>query len=201
MSPEATAILSAACGVVGFLCGLATALWFGPAVLRPGDYDEPVEAHMDDETPAPRPRGPRGPTPGALVLILLVAAGVIVTFGVQQSIYQEGQKRDAERIADVTACTQEWGRDVITTLEGRTKITKVLEAAVERRNDAVDNVILSVLGLRNSPNLTDEQRSERFGDALLAFADAKTELDTIRDDVRKARNRTPYPQLECSDPD
>lgn len=149
-----------------------------------------------------RHRGPRdpnaprrGPTPGALALIILVASATMVGFGFQQGAFQ-GQVNDRD------ACYQQWGEDMTATFVTRSDATSRLDRAREDRDDALDTVALLILTLdQQEPPPTDAEANAQFRRVLLAFADAKTKLDKVSEAVKTTRRTSPYPVLDCTDGD
>lgn len=129
----------------------------------------------------------RGPTPGALILVILLAAAMLIGFGIQQSFYQaEADKRDA--------CYEQWGKDVISSLESRTVATKRYERVTTRKENALDTIILVVIGIRKVPP---EATERDFAEALTRFANLKTRQEAAKANLNKTRAENPYPTINC----
>lgn len=160
------------------------------------------------------PRG--GPTRGALVLIILLAAGVIIAIGLQQRAFQQQQTRETQEASDRAAaarrqavCVERWGKEVIDTITARTAATgtvdeadKRVAAAATRRDAAIDAVLDAVIGLRSIPP---EATTADLDAALRRFSTAKAALNAARETVKDAegsaeqtRQQNPYPLLDCN---
>lgn len=177
--PYATHLLAFALGVATWL---PLTLREGTTFLTPPRGTE--EHPMSDPTPQ-HPR--RAPTVGALVLILLLAALTIVGFGVQQSAYQhQARERDT--------CYQAWGEKLVTSTHTARGATLNLDAAREERDNAVDAIVLTFIGLRDHPPSASIRDLNRV---LVAFAAAKAHLDKVSAQVTKTRESNPIPHLDC----
>lgn len=141
--------------------------------------------------PQPKPR--RGPTPGALALIILVASATLVGFGFQQGGFQK-------TVTDRDTCYQKWGQDMVDTIGTRTDATGRLDKARARRDVAVDNIILAIIVARTErPPISDREADRRWGAVLSGFATAKARLDRVQANTSVTRNQNPYPVLDCTD--
>lgn len=168
--------------VVVFALGVGTwlpfTLWEGRQVLDRLD-------HPEEHVRPPRPPRRRLPI---LITVLLVAAALMVGFGVQQARYQADASERQE-------CYETWGRGVIDTLETRLAVTSRVERAEEARADALDNIILTVTALRARP----PEAVERDLDTTLSrFAAAKARLERVTEQAARTRSNNPYPQLRCN---
>lgn len=151
-----------------------------------------------DPTPETHPR--RGPTPGALVLILLLAAAMLVGFGIQQSLYQRERNANDARLDARDECVETWGRGVIRTLRGRVKANDVLAAAQKRTDNRLYDIVGFIINQRANPSPTITEQDRTFTQVLTRFAVAKADLDTITQQVEDARRANPYRRLDCGEP-
>lgn len=157
-----------------------------------------------ERTPAvdkPRHHARRAPTAGAVILTLLLGGATLMGFGFQQASYQDGKERRDR-------CVEAWGQELTKVTEARvnatTKLSKaeqVRDEAAQARDDAVDKIIMVIIGLRTDPPRTDTPNLDR---ALTRFTIAKRDLDAARKDVRATRPdvravrvQNPYPALDC----
>lgn len=165
----------------------------------------PPEVYLKRDQPL-IPRG--GPTRGAVALILVVAAVLLVAIGLQQAAFQRSQDRELEEQKARTACTQRWGQQVIDALDTRTRANvdvtaadKAVTAASARRDEAIDEIIGSVIALRAVPPTA---TTRDLDVALGHFASARVDLLTARskaaaaqDGADRTRQQNPYPRLDC----
>lgn len=167
-------------------------VWSGKAVTR---YAAPyLDRHLSrnqeptmDDTEAPRPRTPRGPTAGAVILVILLAAAVLVGFGIQQSAFQRAA-------SDRDSCYEEWGRDLATVNTASRGATVALDRARERRDNAVDSIVLVFIGLRAHPP---KAHLRDLNAVLVEFAAAKANLDKVTERVKQTRVENQPPRLHC----
>lgn len=122
---------------------------------------------------------------------------VLLAIGAQQLQYQANSDADDRRIKQNTDCVSrwgqemsEWGADVVETIGTRTDATQRLEAAKERRANAVDRIINVVILGRSVPPRADEKDFDR---ALVKFAAAKANLRSTRKSTKQTRDENPYP--------
>lgn len=129
--------------------------------------------------------------PSFIVTVLLIAAALMVGFGIQQVRYQ-GQASDRD------ACYEAWGQELYTAITSRTRASLRVEEARSDRDDAIDNILLLFIAFNDEkPPPTEREQERRFREALAQFAQAKTRLDTALTRVGNTRDRFPYPDLNC----
>jgi hypothetical protein len=160
--------------------------WEGRRLL---DKENTVETD-DQDRPHPARRlwdAAWGPTPGAVALVCLLAAAVLIGFGVQQGAYQK-QARDRDE------CYETWGRDVTDALDKRVAANSALTKAQQDRDDAVAEILRVVIGLRAKPPETTEAALD---EALGAARDADDRVDRLTVRAEETRKQNPYPVLSC----
>lgn len=169
-----------------FTLGVATwlpfTLWEGRRVTR-----------RPDERTQPVPHNPLSDyvrrRPPVLVTVLLVAAALMIGFGVQQMRYQDdAKKRDA--------CYQSWGDDMIDTLTTRVASNGRVDEADKDRQEALDNIVLVIIQLRAQPP---QARDSDLDVVLARFAAARARLQNAEDRAERTRRANPYPLLRCGD--
>lgn len=167
--------------VITFALGIATwlpfTLWEGRRVTRRAE-----ESPMDLTTQDRRRRTPR------LVVIILVSSALIMGFGVQQGIYQK-------RAQDQARCIARYNADVETVRDDRLAANEKLADAQTAKDDASDQVLLTVLQLVRTP-LADRNPDD-LTTALIAFARKKARLATVQQATSTTLDRHPYPTLDC----
>lgn len=182
--------------IAGIVSGWVLARWQCRRLLN-----SLTEVYVDPNSTARDDARFRGPTRGALILIILLAASLLVGFGIQQSIFQR-QARDR------SACMEAWGDRVITTLAARSEAGRDVDQASaaadkagQARDDAVASVLDIVIGLRAHPPIA---TTADFDRALATFTTAQSDLDAARrkqESTRKAQEQTrtdnAYPRLDC----
>lgn len=144
--------------------------------------------------------------------VLVVASLLLIGLGLQQRHYQA--QADAQRrqfAAEVTArdaCVNQWGTDLVHSVRHRSKAGQAALDATARlnyaravRDDAVGNVLLVIVGLREHPPVG---AASDFDKALARFAASAGRLTTVQAQVTKAgrhvhhiRARNPIPSLHC----
>lgn len=127
------------------------------------------------------------PTPGAVALVFMLAAAVLIGFGVQQAGYQK-QARDRD------TCYEQWGRDVTAALDARVAANSALATAQQARDDAVAEILRVVIGLRVRPP---ESTEAALDEALAAAARADDKVDRLTVRVNVTRRQNPNPVLSC----
>lgn len=160
----------------------------GPRVSEPLDPNRsPLRERMTG----------RGPTPGAVLLIVLLAALVIVGFGIQQAWYQSQDAANDAREDTRMDCIKAWGEDLVATINTRTTGNARVEAAKIAREEAVDAVLLYAGQAFQRGGGNEAELRAGWLDRLLAFRHAKQALVeiTARNEERKVDN--PYPKLNC----
>jgi hypothetical protein len=136
----------------------------------------------------------RGPTLGAVILVIIVASLTLVGFGIQQSSFQEG-------IGSQTDCIEDWGANLVQVTEDRVSALTDLEQAEERRDDAVDAVLLFVTNYAGKADPNDNPPKQVYAEyvrLLKEFAKTRKELDRVRETVREERRDNPYPEMSCA---
>lgn len=145
---------------------------------------------MDPNAPDPVKAGDarfHGPTRTILILIIILACGTLVGFGVQQAAYQHQQRSRA-------ACTERWGQSVVDTIAVRSDATSAVDQAQAQKDDALDGIIGVVIGLRKIPPASTPRDLD---DALARFAEAKASLGRVKAAASQTRAENPYPRLDC----
>lgn len=184
--------------VAGGVSWFLFTLWEGRRVCLPDPQEAPVPdsppRDPNDRRHAILSRLVRGgpPTFGAVVLVF---SALLVAIGVQQIRFQDqadAYRRDA---AARDACYERWGREVIRTRNTRDVAAKKEAAAEKARDEALDNVLLIVIGLRSSPPTAVDRDFDR---TLARFAAAKATLQSVEDRADTTRKRNPYPRLRCT---
>lgn len=169
--------------LAAFGLGLGT-MW--AVVRRKGpDLADPTHHHHASERGPMLKNRPSWPTTAGV--IVLVVGLIVVGFGVQQAKFQADQ--DAFR-----ECVSGWAEDTTDTLETRTQVTGRLGDAQSAREDAVDNIILVVIGLQATPPTA---TTREFATVLQAFAAARSRLNDAERRAAMTRADNPYPALRC----
>jgi len=167
-----------------FVLGVATwlpfTLWEGRRVTHP--EEPPVN---DPETAPPAPT--RRSRTSRLAIIILVASALLIGFGVQQGIYQHEQNEQAKCIAAYNATVE-------TVRDRRIDAQDRLDQAQEAKDNANDNVLLTVLALRRQPP---EAVIGDLDRVLTEFAAARAKRDRIRNATETVVAENPYPTLAC----
>jgi hypothetical protein len=99
---------------------------------------------------------------------------------------------DEQHDAKTEACTKEWAEGMRTTITQRSGVTLELEAALTRRNDAIDEIILDVATRPVGAETTDVELADFRAD-LDEFVAAKENLDKVKAEADESRANTPYP--------
>lgn len=191
MSWELQIILTVLAVALGYITGW----WFGRrACVDLIEHVELDDNHVEEPMPWRTKAGRR-----MLAAVGAFAVGaVLIGFGAQQALYQHDQRAERDRDRALTECLKSWGDEVVATLQTRTGATAELDPAVDRRDDAVDDV-LAVVALirRNPPEATEDQLDRR----LERFTRAKRDLREAKLVVERARAANPYvpPRLTCQD--
>lgn len=137
--------------------------------------------------------------PGLLLLILGVVAVVI---GAQTYLGKKQEDRQERDDAKYATCIKNYAEEglqaIVDTVNIRTTAGSKVEAAEIARDDAVDEVLRIVIRARETPPRATE---EDFDRALLAAAEAKTELREERAAAAEVRSDNEYddaiPESEC----
>jgi hypothetical protein len=156
-----------------------------------------------------------------LIIAVLAASFVVIGLGVQQVLYQkalenqrEEDKRDADRDAALVGCLQDWGDDIVSTIQNRSAATAGLDRAQTRLDKAVRRerastaaVLLTVGGLRQVPptaSLADLDTVLNQFPMIRARVDAAQQaVDQAQAESDATRALNPYqpPRLACSEGD
>lgn len=147
---------------------------------------------------------------GRLSLVLLLAGLFIIVIGAQAYLDGRDNAADQERVdtavaklETTTACVKTWGEnfaDATTARVGSDSSSSAapgsidLEKAEARRDDALDEIILTVIAAREIPPTAD---TEDFDRVLEEYATAIRQLEKIRRDVDVTRALNEYPDLDC----
>lgn len=213
-----TAVLLAT-HLVCVVVGGAGGWWLARAAARSWpDHPHPIKAmetamrHDVDETT--QERHSRETREGVrLGAVILICSMFVLLIGGQTFLEQRNDRADEKRISDAVDrldtrtgqltdlidCIQTWGQDfadVTTTRVGQNAATGTvdLERAEKRRNDALDQIILTVIAFREIPPQADD---EDFDRVLTEYAAAIRNLNKVSREVDVTRASNPYPALEC----
>lgn len=184
--------------VLAFAAGAFAVHWMTAPAVRW------MTEHMGN-TPAgdPTPTTPedhvmpnRLPRSTRFVIYLLVASIVVVGIGVQAYLNQRLQERDQAQNRARLSCIQEWGGELVDTVEKRTRANVRVEKAQQRRDRAEQDIFLVVLRLRSQPP---EGTPADFDKALQRYAIALAGLKAAKDATKVTRQENPYvsPELVC----
>lgn len=121
---------------------------------------------------------------GRLIVTVFVLAALLIGFGGQQYWAQHESAKHDE-------CITRWGGRVIEAAQSRSDAARRLEGAQQRRDEALDNIILVVIGLRAKPKTA---TLKDFKESLVEFANAKAHLSSVQEDVTRKRENNPFPQ-------
>lgn len=143
-----------------------------------------------------------------IATLAVVASVLLLIIGGQAYLYQRDQSADDQRVSDAVAelkrttdCVRSWGEDFAETTSTRVGETDApgavdLERAQERRDDALDEIILTVIAFREIPPSADDADFDR---ALREYAAAIRNRDRVQSEVETTRDLNEYPRLECDD--
>lgn len=152
-------------------------------------HDDDTRAHHDQR------RGVR------FSLVLIVASLLVVAIGWQSYLAkQHGDqaidlaKKQADHATAQTACIKSWARDFAATTTLRVDARSGLDKAQKARNDALDDVLLVVIGSRKTPPIAGEKD---FTAALRHYGTALEHLHVVEHRVIRVGNSNPYPSLDC----
>jgi hypothetical protein len=139
-----------------------------------------------------------------LFVVLIVSMMLVLSLGVQQWVYQHARDeaqldRDKHDLQEQT-CLQLWADEMRESITLARSFTKELEAALERRNEAVDAIILIVVDFQAVPEGDDPppQLVEKFNAALAEFVAARTNLVEVKATVDRKRLENPFPKLDLT---
>lgn len=121
------------------------------------------------------------------VVYALLFAVFCMTLGVQQFFFQSAQN-------DLNSCTNDWADEMTDTFTVRSDATTDLDAAKNRAINAVFELVGVFILLRQDPP---EANDSDISTVLTEFAAARANLDRVNKDVDQARDKNPYPELEC----
>lgn len=141
-----------------------------------------------------------------LSVALIAASLFVVAIGVQAYVEKQDQGRDDAREDAQVACFEKWGEDMVDTITTRTGAKRAgtsatgaagsidLERATQRRDRALDQIILTVIAFREIPPQADDADFDRV---LEEYAAAIRNLERVSADVDATRADNPYPELHC----
>jgi hypothetical protein len=158
---------------------------------------------VTEPTHADQPKRKRTalPTP----VVVLVASILVLVIAIQSYFFQKAEagRRDADRartakVEAESACFQVWADDMRDAVTLARSFTKDLELALERRNEAVDQIVLDVVAGQAIPEgqepppavLTD------FRKDLQEFVEARANLVQVKKTVDQDRLENPFPTLD-----
>lgn len=171
-----------------FLLGVVTwlpfTLWEGRQIKHRG---EPVAQH-----PSKRAEPRSFSRPQIVASLVFIISLLVMGMGFQQMSFQNKASSQA-------ACYQKWGRDVVESLQARSKSTTRLANAQRKRDNSVDNVLLVALSATQAdPPLPDSKQREEFVKALTRFGQAKRNLVHVAARNEQIKRQNTYPQLNCN---
>jgi hypothetical protein len=141
-------------------------------------------------------------------IILITASLFVIVLGVQAWMERRDQAADDAREDRQVACFELWGQRMVDTIQARTGDDPVgaakgeeetfgsiqLEKAQQRRDRALDQIILTVIAFREIQPQADD---EDFDRVLREYAAAIRNLDRVASEVDVTRASNPYPELHC----
>lgn len=143
------------------------------------------------------PDGPSKPTIRATIadnkvaLVLILASCFIIAIGVQAYLGQREQDQQDRRDADQQACLTRWGNDLTDAITARVTPVRKLDRANAARNDALDDLVGTIILLRVVPPRATDADLTRV---LARYSRAAARYRTAQEDVREARAANPYPK-------
>lgn len=142
----------------------------------------------------PTPEARRQRTRIWVGVTLIVASFVVIAIGAQASLYQRNVASDDARNRDQDRCVQAWGTEIVEALDVRVKANGRVDRATAERDEAIDEIILVIIRLRQDPpKATDEDVSR----VLDRYYRVLTRLREVRATAEETREDNPYPELDC----
>lgn len=202
--------------VVSYRLGMAGMVKAARTWPDPPHLLEDVMHHRVDnsaETPAEGKARRNLRDNGRLSVILILAGLFVIVIGAQAYVDGRDNRADQRRIdaavsrlEDTTVelentitCVRAWGEEFATVTTNRVgagepKGTVDLENAVKRRDQALDQIILTVVAFRQIPPTADDDDFDRV---LREYVASIRHLESVRTDVGVTRELNQYPKLDC----
>lgn len=144
---------------------------------------------MTTPTPDPPPRGRRLWRAGVTIAV----SAILVTFGVQQAIYQHSASvRDS--------CVDDYNQEVDRVRDARVSAGADLDTAQQAKEDAGDNVLLGILDLLQAPRDDPEAGQQQVANlthSLITFVRKRDRRNEVRTETDTTVDQNPYPTLDC----
>lgn len=136
-----------------------------------------------------------------LAIVILIASAIVIAMGWQQHLSNKNSI-EALRTAQSTiarqdaqlVCVKAWAHEFTATTRTRVDARGALDRATKARNDALDDVLLVVIGVRQDPPTAN---NHDFDKALHHYQIKLDHLHRVEARVTAVGNRNPYPQLRC----
>lgn len=128
--------------------------------------------------------------------IILVASMLVVGIGIQAKLAADDNRQRDQADRRYANCLTNFADTLVDSLQKSRAASKRLEKARAEKDDALDQIVLVVIGARSTPPTATE---EDFTRSLTAFAEAKAHLAKVQAQVQNQRQANPYvpPKAVC----